>query len=231
MSQQPHVLVIDDEPQILRAVRTILTAKHFRVTTATRGEEGLTLAAAESPDLIILDLSLPDLDGIEVCARLREWTQVPIIVLSVRDTEKDKVAALDRGADDYLTKPFGIEELLARTRVALRHSAQSKTSAAAVVQSGPLEISLAEYRVTRSGVEVRLTATEFKLLAHLAANAGRVLTHRALLTAVWGPEYAEHVEYLRVYMRQLRKKLEADPDHPEILTTEPGIGYRFMSDG
>jgi two-component system KDP operon response regulator KdpE len=231
MSQQPHVLVIDDEPQILRAVRTILTAKHFRVTTATRGEEGLTLAAAESPDLIILDLSLPDLDGIEVCARLREWTQVPIIVLSVRDTEKDKVAALDRGADDYLTKPFGIEELLARTRVALRHSAQSKTSAAAVVQSGPLEISLAEYRVTRSGVEVRLTATEFKLLAHLAANAGRVLTHRALLTAVWGPEYAEHVEYLRVYMRQLRKKLEADPDHPEILTTEPGIGYRFMADG
>ncbi len=231
MSQQAHVLVIDDEPQILRAVRTILTAKQFRVTTAARGEEGLTLAAAQSPDLIILDLTLPDLDGIEVCSRLREWTQVPIIVLSVRDTEKDKVAALDRGADDYLTKPFGIEELLARIRVALRHSAQSKANGQAVVRSGGLEIDLAEYRVTRSGVEVRLTATEFKLLAHLASNAGRVLTHHAILSAVWGPEYAEHVEYLRVYMRQLRKKLEADPDHPEILTTEPGIGYRFMADG
>jgi len=231
MSQQAHVLVIDDEPQILRAVRTILTAKQFRVTTAARGEEGLTLAAAQSPDLIILDLTLPDLDGIDVCSRLREWTQVPIIVLSVRDTEKDKVAALDRGADDYLTKPFGIEELLARIRVALRHSAQSKANGQAVVRSGGLEIDLAEYRVTRSGVEVRLTATEFKLLAHLASNAGRVLTHHAILSAVWGPEYAEHVEYLRVYMRQLRKKLEADPDHPEILTTEPGIGYRFMADG
>jgi two-component system KDP operon response regulator KdpE len=231
MSQQPHVLVIDDEPQILRAVRTILTAKQFRVTTAARGEEGLTLAAAEAPDLIILDLSLPDLDGIEVCRRLREWTQVPIIVLSVRDTEKDKVAALDRGADDYLTKPFSIEELLARIRVALRHSAQSKGSGESIIRSGPLEIDLAEYRVTRNGVEVRLTATEFKLLAHLAAHAGRVLTHHAILSAVWGPEYADHVEYLRVYMRQLRKKLEADPDHPEILTTEPGIGYRFMAEG
>jgi two-component system KDP operon response regulator KdpE len=231
MSQQPHVLVIDDEPQILRAVRTILTAKQFRVTTAARGEEGLTLAAAQAPDLIILDLSLPDLDGIEVCRRLREWTQVPIIVLSVRDTEKDKVAALDRGADDYLTKPFSIEELLARIRVALRHSAQSKGSGESIIRSGPLEIDLAEYRVTRNGVEVRLTATEFKLLAHLAANAGRVLTHHAILSAVWGSEYAEHVEYLRVYMRQLRKKLEADPDHPEILTTEPGIGYRFMVEG
>ncbi len=231
MSQQPHVLVIDDEPQILRAIKTILTAKQFRVTTASRGEEGLTLAAAQSPDVIILDLTLPDLDGIEVCRRLREWTQVPIIVLSVRDTERDKVAALDRGADDYLTKPFGIDELLARIRVALRHSAQSKASGQPIVRSGPLEIDLAEFRVTRNGVEVRLTATEFKLLAHLAANAGRVLTHHAILTAVWGQEYAEHVEYLRVYMRQLRKKLEADPDHPEILTTEPGIGYRFIADG
>jgi len=230
MTMQPHVLVIDDEPQILRAVRTILTAKHFRVSVAARGEEGLTLAAAEQPDLIILDLSLPDLDGIEVCRRLREWSQVPIVVLSVRDTERDKVAALDIGADDYLTKPFGIEELLARIRVALRHSAQGKAGGDHIVRSGPLEIDLAEYRVTRSGVEVRLTATEFRLLAHLAAHAGRVLTHRALLTEVWGPEYAEHVEYLRVFMRQLRKKLEADPDHPEILTTEPGIGYRFISD-
>ena len=231
MTQQPHVLVIDDEPQILRAIRTILTAKHFRVTTASRGEEGLTLAASQQPDIIILDLSLPDLDGIEVCARLREWTQVPIIILSVRDSERDKVLALDRGADDYLTKPFGIEELLARLRVAMRHSVQAKGSPKTVVTSGPLEIDLTEFRVLRNGVEVKLTATEFKLLAHLAANAGRVLTHHAILSAVWGPEYAEHVEYLRVYMRQLRKKLEDDPDHPQILTTEPGIGYRFVVEG
>jgi two-component system KDP operon response regulator KdpE len=231
MSQQPHVLVIDDEPQILRAIRTILTAKHFRVTTASRGEEGLTLAASQLPDIIILDLSLPDLDGIEVCSRLREWTQVPIIILSVRDGERDKVLALDRGADDYLTKPFGIEELLARLRVAMRHSVQAKGSPKTVVTSGPLEIDLTEFRVLRNAVEVKLTATEFKLLAHLAANAGRVLTHHAILSAVWGPEYAEHVEYLRVYMRQLRKKLEDDPDHPQILTTEPGIGYRFVVEG
>jgi two-component system KDP operon response regulator KdpE len=231
MSQQPLVLVIDDETQILRAVRTILTAKQFRVATASRGEEGLTLAAAQPPDVIILDLSLPDIDGIEVCSRLREWTQAPIIVLSVRDSERDKVTALDHGADDYLTKPFGIEELLARIRVALRHSAQAKGSPRPIVTSGPLEIDLADFHVKRNGVEVKLTATEFKLLAHLAANAGRVLTHHAILTAVWGPEYAEHVEYLRVYMRQLRKKLEDDPDHPQILTTEPGIGYRFVVEG
>jgi two-component system, OmpR family, KDP operon response regulator KdpE len=231
MSQQPHVLVIDDEPQILRAIRTILSAKHFKVTTASRGEEGLTLAATQSPDIIILDLSLPDIDGIEVCSRLREWTQTPIIVLSVRDSERDKVMALDRGADDYLTKPFGIEELLARIRVAMRHAVQAKGSPKPIVTSGPLEIDLAEFQARRHGVEVKLTATEFKLLAHLAANAGRVLTHHAILTAVWGAEYAEHVEYLRVYMRQLRKKLEDDPDHPRILTTEPGIGYRFLIEG
>jgi len=231
MTQQPLVLVIDDEPQILRAVRTILLAKHFRVATASRGEEGLTLAAAQQPEVIILDLSLPDIDGIEVCSRLREWTQVPIIVLSVRDTERDKVAALDRGADDYLTKPFGIEELLARIRVALRHSARAKGSPEPIVTSGALEIDLADFQVRRNGVEVKLTATEFKLLAHLAAHAGRVLTHHAILTAVWGQEYADHVEYLRVYMRQLRKKLEDDPDHPQILTTEPGIGYRFVVEG
>ena len=231
MSQQPHVLVIDDEPQILRAIRTILTAKNFKVTTASRGEEGLTLAASQSPDIIILDLSLPDLDGIEVCTRLREWTQTPIIVLSVRDSERDKVMALDRGADDYLTKPFGIEELLARIRVAMRHAVQAKGSPKPIVTSGALVIDLVDFQVKRNGVEVKLTATEFKLLAHLAANAGRVLTHRAILTAVWGQEYAEHVEYLRVYIRQLRKKLEDDPDHPQILTTEPGIGYRFVIEG
>jgi two-component system KDP operon response regulator KdpE len=228
MSAEPNILVIDDEPQILRALRTILTAKHFRVTTASSGEDGLALAAAQNPDLVILDLSLPDMDGMEVCARLREWTQIPIIVLSVRDSERDKVAILDKGADDYLTKPFGIEELLARVRVALRHSVQTQGSRQTVVTAGLLSIDLANHIVTRDGVEVKLTATEFKLLAYMAANAGRVLTHQGILTHVWDAADADRVEYLRVYMRQLRKKLEADPDHPQYLMTEPGIGYRFV---
>lgn len=230
MSNPPHILVIDDEPQILRALRTILTEKQFRVTTASRGEEGLTLAAANPPDLVILDLGLPDMDGIQVCARLREWTQTPIIVLSVRDNERDKVAALDRGADDYLIKPFGIEELLARVRVALRHSAQAQGSKATIIKAGPLAIDLTRHIVTRDSAEIRLTATEFKLLAYLAANAGRVLTHQSILTHVWGIAEADHIEYLRVYMRQLRKKLESDPERPQYLLTEPGVGYRFLAD-
>jgi two-component system KDP operon response regulator KdpE len=231
MSTQPHILVIDDEAQILRALRTILTAKQFKVTTASRGEEGLALAAALSPDLIVLDLALPDMDGVEVCARLREWTQVPIIILSVREGERDKVNALDKGADDYLTKPFGIEELLARIRVALRHSAQAHSSSKnTIITAGPLMIDLAQHLVTNNGAEVKLTATEFKLLAYLAANAGRVLTHQAILSQVWDPADADHVEYLRVYMRQLRKKLEEDPNQPKYILNEPGIGYRFISD-
>jgi two-component system, OmpR family, KDP operon response regulator KdpE len=230
MTNQPHILVIDDEPQILRALKTILTARQFKVTTASRGEEGLTLAAAQPPDLVILDLSLPDMDGIEVCARLREWSLVPIIVLSVRESERDKVAALDKGADDYLTKPFGTEELLARIRVALRHSTFAQGSKSTVVRAGPIEIDLAQHLVTRDGEEVKLTATEYKLLAYLAANAGRVLTHQGILTHVWDPADADHVEYLRVYMRQLRKKLENDPEQPQYLVNEPGIGYRFMTD-
>jgi two-component system, OmpR family, KDP operon response regulator KdpE len=228
MNSQPHILVIDDEPQILRALRTILTQKQFRVTTASRGEEGLTLAAANPPDVIILDLTLPDLDGIKVCTRLREWTQIPIIVLSVRDNERDKVAALDQGADDYLTKPFGIQELLARIRVALRHSAQAQGSKEPIISTGDLVIDLARHVVSRQGEDVKLTATEFRLLAYLAANAGRVLTHQAILSHVWGPAEADRVEYLRVYMRQLRKKLEPDPDRPRYLLTEPGVGYRFL---
>ncbi len=173
MSTLPHILVIDDEMQILRALRTILGAHQFRVTTASRGEEGLALAAAQPPDVVILDLSLPDIDGIEVCARLREWSQVPIIVLSVRDGERDKVVALDKGADDYLTKPFGIEELLARIRVALRHSVQAQGSKQTLVSAGPLQIDLTNHMVTRDGLEVKLTATEYKLLAYMAANAGQ----------------------------------------------------------
>jgi len=230
MSNPLHVLVIDDEPQILRALKTILTARQFHVTTASRGEEGLALAAATPPDVIILDLSLPDMDGFQVCARLREWTHVPIIVLSVRDAERDKVMALDKGADDYLTKPFGSEELLARIRVALRHAAQAQGAKETIVKAGPITIDLARHLVTRGGEEVKLTATEFKLLAYLAANADRVLTHQAILTHVWDPADIDRVEYLRVYMRNLRKKLEADPDQPEFLLTEPGVGYRFLAD-
>jgi len=229
MSNAPHILVIDDEPQILRAIRTILTEKHFRVTTASRGEEGLTLAATSEPDVVILDLGLPDMDGVEVCTRLREWTQCPIIILSVRDSERDKVAALDQGADDYLTKPFGIEELLARVRVALRHSTRTQGMQNKVVTAGSLTIDLAWHIVRRGEQEIKLTGTEYKLLSYLAANHGRVLTHQSILTHVWGPADADHTEYLRVYMRQLRKKLEADPERPQVILTEPGIGYRFIS--
>ena len=230
MNSAPHILVIDDEPQILRAMRTILTEKGFRVTTANRGEEGLALAAANEPDLLILDLGLPDMDGVEVCTRLREWTQIPIIILSVRDGERDKVAALDSGADDYLTKPFGIEELLARVRVALRHSANRKGEQSKLVRAGELTIDLAWHIIKRGDEEIKLTGTEYKLLAYIASNHGRVLTHASILTHVWGPADADHTEYLRVYMRQLRKKLEADPERPQYIVTEPGIGYRFIAD-
>ena len=230
MKTAAHILVIDDEPQILRALRTILTARQFRVSTAGTGEQGLALAAAEQPDLIILDLSLPDMDGVEVCRNLREWTQTPVVVLSVRDSEQDKVRALDIGADDYLTKPFGIDELLSRIRVALRHSAGTPARQKTVVRAGPLEVDLAGLTVRRHGEEVKLTATEFRLLAYLAANAGRVLTHRSILAHVWDPADADHVEYLRVFVRQLRKKLEDDPEQPQYIINEPGVGYRFMAD-
>ncbi|MBN1429848.1 MAG: response regulator [Anaerolineae bacterium] len=229
MTNEPHILVIDDEPQILRALKNILSQKGYRVTTASRGEDGLALAATGQPDVIILDLGLPDLDGIQVCARLREWIHIPIIVLSVREGEQDKVAALDAGADDYLTKPFGIEELLARVRVALRHLSQSQGSAEPIIRAGTVVIDLARHVVTRVDEEVKLTATEYNLLAYLAVNAGRVLTHSTILSHVWGWAESDNVEYLRVYMMQLRKKLEEDPRQPKFLLTEPGVGYRFLS--
>jgi two-component system KDP operon response regulator KdpE len=212
-------------------MRTILSARRFKVSTASTGGEGLALAAVEKPDAIILDLSLPDMDGVAVCRSLRTWTQTPIVVLSVRDGEQDKVQALDAGADDYLTKPFGIDELLARMRVALRHAAaQAQVDKKTVIQAGTLVIDLAAHAVSRQGEEIKLTATEFKLLAYLAANAGRVLTHQSILSNVWDPADADHVEYLRVFVRQLRKKLEDDPDQPRIILNEPGIGYRFIID-
>jgi two-component system KDP operon response regulator KdpE len=229
MDKDPLILLIDDEPQILRALKTILSANRFRVASAKTGEEGIALLVAQPPDVIILDLTLPDMDGIQVCEQIREWSRVPIIVLSVRDGEKDKVAALDKGADDYLTKPFGIEELLARIRVALRHSEQTIGNKQSVIKAGPLQIDLARHVVTCNQEEIRLTVTEFKLLAYLAAHADRVLTHQAILTHVWGLDDFDHVEYLRVYIGQLRKKLETNPDEPQILLTEPGIGYRFRS--
>lgn len=230
MTTLAHILVVDDEPQILRLMRTILSAHRYRVTVARNGEEGLALAAAEHPDVIILDLGLPDMDGIKVCEQLRLWTQAPIIILSVRSEESDKVRALDMGADDYLVKPFGTEELLARLRVALRHLAKSKGESEPVVVAGDLTIDLARHIVTLAGDEVKLTATEFKLLAHMAGHANRVLTHQNILNNVWGPEYHDNVEYLRVFMSQLRKKLEADPKEPVHLISEPGIGYRFITD-
>jgi two-component system KDP operon response regulator KdpE len=230
MSNAPHILVIDDELQIQRAIRTILMEKGFKVTTASRGEEGLTLAAANEPDIVILDLGLPDMDGVDVCMRLREWSQCPIIILSVRDSERDKVAALDKGADDYLTKPFGIEELLARVRVALRHSAGRQKLQNKVIKAGQITIDLAWHVVKRGDEEIKLTGTEYKLLAYLAGNHGRVLTHQSILSHVWDPADAEHTEYLRVYMRQLRKKIEIDPERPQFIVTEPGIGYRFIPD-
>ena len=230
MDKDPLILLIDDELQILRALKTILTAHHFRVSTAINGEQGLALAAAQQPDAIILDLSLPDIEGIRVCEQIREWSHVPIIVLSVRDNEKDKVAVLDKGADDYLTKPFGIEELLARIRVALRHSEQFIGNKQTVIRAGSVTVDLARHIITRNAEEIRVTATEFKLLAYMAAHADRVLTHQAILHHVWGFEDSNHVEYLRVYVGQLRKKLEINPFDPKILLTEPGVGYRFRTD-
>lgn len=229
METDPLILLIDDEPQILRALKTILAANHFRISSAVNGEQGLALAAAQQPDIIILDLTLPDIDGIAVCEQIREWSAVPIIVLSVRDSEKDKVAALDKGADDYLTKPFGIEELLARIRVALRHSEQTIGNKETIIKAGPILIDLARHIVTRASEEIKLTVTEFKLLAYLAAHADRVLTQQAILTHVWGFTELDHIEYLRVYIGQLRKKIEINPDDPQVLLTDPGIGYRFKT--
>ncbi len=228
MSSNPQILVIDDEQQILRALRTILGQHQYHVTVAATGEEGLALAAAIMPQVIILDLGLPDMDGIEVCKRLRDWTDTPVIILSAHENEQEKVLALDAGADDYLTKPFGVDELLARIRVALRHRSLSAGSKSSTIQSANLVIDIAAHNVTKNGVQVKLTATEFNLLAYLAGNAGRVLTHQSILNHVWGYAEEGQMEYLRVYIRQLRQKLEDDPHNPQIIQTESGIGYRFM---
>jgi two-component system KDP operon response regulator KdpE len=221
-----RVLIVDDEPQIRRFLRTSLSAHGYQVLEASGGQEALVRLATEPPDVVLLDLGLPDLDGLDVTHRIREWSQVPIIVLSVRGQEGDKIAALDGGADDYVTKPFGLGELLARLRAALRHRLQSQVDAP-VFQSGGLRVDLARRVVTVDGGEVKLTPKEYELLRVLVIHAGKVLTHQHLLREVWGPVAVEATQYLRVYIGQLRQKLEADPAQPRYLLTEPGVGYRL----
>jgi two-component system KDP operon response regulator KdpE len=208
-----------------RFIRASLGAHGYRLVEATTAEEGVMLARSHNPELVLLDLGLPDADGLEVTAKLREWSKVPIIVLSARGREEDKVQALDAGADDYLTKPFGVNELLARMRVALRH-AQAPASEP-VLKLGDLELDLEKRLVTRGGGEVHLTPIEYRLLAYLAQHAGKVLTHRQILSEVWGPGAAHQTHYVRVHLAELRKKIEADPSRPKLIVTEPGVGYRL----
>lgn len=222
-----RVLVIDDEPQILRALSTNLRARDFEVDLALTGEEGLRKAADHHPDLVVVDLGLPDIDGVEVVAGLRGWTTVPIIVLSVRDGEADKVAALDAGADDYITKPFGMNELLARMRAAIRRNVPVDEEP--VVTTDTLSIDLQRKIVARDGEEVKLTPTEWHLVEVLVRNAGRLVSQRQLLQEVWGPQYGTESAYLRVHMAQVRKKLEPDPSRPRHFVTERGMGYRFTA--
>ena len=219
-------LVIDDEVQIRRLLRLALEGNGYRVCEAANGQAGLLEAAQCRPDVVLLDLGLPDLDGVTVLKRLREWSAVPVLVLSVRDREEDKVAALDAGADDYVTKPFSTGELLARLRVAQRHVQPGP--AVSLFRSGDVEVDLARRVVQRQGKEVKLTATEYSLLAFLVRHAGRVLTHRQLLLEIWGPNATEQTHYLRVYVGHLREKLEADSARPKLLITEPGVGYHLM---
>ncbi len=224
------LLLIDDEPQVRRFLRSSLGSTDYKLLEAGTGAEGLAAAAAHNPDVILLDLGLPDLDGVEVTRRLREWTTTPIIILSARGLEPDKVAALDAGADDYLTKPFGLPELLARIRVAGRHAEQLGDKKDAVFTIGELRIDFVSRVVTLGGAEVRLTPIEYRLLTTLARKKGRVLTYQQLLKEVWGPRYATQKQYLHVYMGHLRSKLELDPTRPRFLVTEPGVGYRLKVD-
>ena len=227
----PLLLIVEDDSQMRKFLRASLSSHGYRLVEATDGAEGLNQAASYNPDLILLDLGLPDIDGLEVTKRLREWASAPIIVISARGQEDDKINALDAGADDYLTKPFGTGELLARIRVALRHAARAgQERTEPVLTVGELSVDLDKRTVHVAGAEVHLTPIEYKLLVTLLKNSGKVLTHRHLLKEVWGPGYANNTQYLRVYMVQLRHKLEADATRPRYLVTEPGIGYRLKSD-
>jgi two-component system KDP operon response regulator KdpE len=224
-----RILVVDDEPQIQRFLRPALSAAGYAVIEAATGAEALKIIVTAAPDIVILDLGLPDMDGKEVLTRLRGWSDIPVIILSARDRESEKIAALDVGADDYVEKPFGIGELTARIRTALRHRAKADGIPQSIAADG-LSIDATRRLVTRNGVPIRLTPKEYDLLVLLARHAGRVVTHRTLLTSVWGPAHGEDLPYLRVFIGQLRQKIERDPAAPAILRTEPGVGYRFRAD-
>jgi len=224
------ILVVEDEPEIRRFLRTSLGAEGYRVVESENGTRGVIDAGTHKPDLAIVDLGLPDLDGVEVIRRIRAWSPLPIIVLSARAREQAKVEALDAGADDYVIKPFGVSELLARVRVALRHAARSSAGGATIVRFGKIEADMERRHVTRDGSEVHLTPIEYRLFICLAQHLGMVVTHRQLLREVWGPAYVEHTHYLRIYMKQLREKLEDDPVRPRHFLTESGVGYRLISE-
>jgi two-component system KDP operon response regulator KdpE len=226
MSERRRILVVDDEPQITRVLRTSLSSRGYDIRVANDGETALEIMKDWTPDLVVTDLSMPNMDGLELCRRLRGTSQVPIIVLSVRGEERTKVQALDAGADDYVTKPFGIEELLARVRASLRR-VPAENGQVSVIEAGEFRIDLAAHKVTVRRREVHLTPKEFDLLVYLARHAGRVVTHRALLGAIWGGQSTEQVEYLRVFVGQLRKKLEPESSSPRYIVTEPWVGYRF----
>jgi two-component system KDP operon response regulator KdpE len=228
---KPVILVVEDEPQMRKFIRLSLSAHDYRVLEASNGAEAIQQAEAYTPDVVLLDLGLPDMDGLEVTRRVRKWSAMPILVISARGQEDSKVTALEEGADDYLTKPFGSAELIARIRVALRHAARVNGAPSAVVPIGDdIQVDLVKRVVLVRGNEVHLTPIEYKLLGALIKHAGMVLTHRHLLEQVWGPGHAHQLEYLRVYMTQLRHKLEADPTRPKYLVTETGIGYRLKAD-
>ncbi len=225
---EPHtvVVLIEDEPQMRRFLRAVLPSQGIELFEAETGAQGLVEIGTRRPDIVILDLGLPDIDGVEVVKRLREWSEVPVIILSARADEANKIAALDAGADDYVTKPFGVGELLARLRVAVRRTARTDAGGQTFT-AGPITVDLAARRVERDGAPVHLTPIEYRLLALLVKHVGKVLTHRHLLKEVWGPSHVDDAHYLRIYMAQLRRKLEADPAQPRYLITEPGVGYRL----
>jgi two-component system KDP operon response regulator KdpE len=231
MSQSQRILVVDDEPQITRVLRRSLAARGYEIQVAGEGEEALEIFNAWKPDLVITDLSMPNMGGLELCRHIRAGSQTPIIVLSVKGEERTKVEALDAGADDYVTKPFGMDELLARVRAALRRAPAAADQQAKVLQVGDFHVDLEARGVKARGVEVHLTPKEYDLLIHLIRHANKALTHRALLGAVWGGDYVEQTEYLRVFIGQLRKKIEVDPANPRYILTEPWIGYRFNPEG
>jgi two-component system, OmpR family, KDP operon response regulator KdpE len=222
----PIVVLIEDEPQMRRFLRAVLPSQGIELFEADTGQRGLVEIGLRRPDVVVLDLGLPDIGGVEVVRRLREWSEVPVIILSARSDEADKVAALDAGADDYLTKPFGVGELLARLRVAMRRAARA-SDGSHVFAAGPIKVDLNARRVELSGEVVHLTPLEYRLLSMLVRHAGKVLTHRHLLKEIWGPSHVEDAHYLRIYMAQLRRKLEDDPAQPRYLITEPGVGYRL----